>query len=127
MTPLFRNGLNKTDCPGYLLFPMDPTLSGFALGLLLAAAKVGAIGTVAFGIAWWRTRKKLRRLEAALPDPTSLAERLANLEQMADYSASQRWSGLSNHRTHSPVSSPHRPPKPAYQSLDSPPLCHNSN
>jgi len=66
---------------------MDPTLSGFALGLLLAAAKVGAIGTIGFGIAWWRTRKKLRHLEAALPDPASLAERLANLEQMADYSA----------------------------------------
>jgi hypothetical protein len=68
---------------------MDPTLSGFALGLLLAAAKVGIIGTVAFGVAWWRTRTKLRRLEATLPDPASLAERLANLEQMADYSASQ--------------------------------------
>jgi hypothetical protein len=78
----------KAHGPGYL-FPMDPTLSGFALGLLLAAAKVGAVGTVAFGIAWWRTRTKLRRLEAALPDPASLAERLANLEQMADYSASQ--------------------------------------
>lgn len=68
---------------------MDPTLSGFALGLLLGAAKVGLIGTVAFGIAWWRTRMKLRRLEATLPDPASLAERLANLEQMVDYSASQ--------------------------------------
>jgi hypothetical protein len=68
---------------------MDPTLSGFALGLLLAAAKVGAVGTIAFGIAWWRTRKKLKRLEAALPDPAILAERLANLEQMADYSASR--------------------------------------
>ena len=68
---------------------MDPTLSGFALGLLFAAAKVGAFGTAAFGIAWWRTRKKLRRLEAALPDPTILAERLASLEQMADYSSSQ--------------------------------------
>jgi hypothetical protein len=68
---------------------MDPTLSGFALGLLLGAAKVGLIGTVAFGIAWWRARTKLRRLEATLPDPASLAERLANLEQMVDYSASQ--------------------------------------
>ena len=68
---------------------MDPTLSGFALGLLLATAKIGAIGTLAFGIAWWRIRKKLNRLEAALPDPAALAERLANLEQMADYSASQ--------------------------------------
>ncbi len=68
---------------------MDPTLSGFALGLLLAAAKVGAIGTFGFGIAWWRSRQKVRRLEATLPDPAILAERLANLEQMADYSASQ--------------------------------------
>jgi hypothetical protein len=68
---------------------MDPTLSGFALGLLLGAAKVGLIGTVVFGVAWWRTRTKLHRLEAALPDPASLAERIANLEQMADYSASQ--------------------------------------
>jgi len=68
---------------------LDPTLSGFALGLLLGAAKVGAIGTVGFGIAWWRTRAKLRRLEAALPDPARLDERLANLEQLSDYSASK--------------------------------------
>jgi hypothetical protein len=81
--------MSDDGAPAIFMFPMDPTLSGFALGLLLAAAKVGALGTVAFGIAWWRARKKLRRLEAALPDPASLAERLANLEQMADYSASQ--------------------------------------
>ena len=68
---------------------MDPTLSGFALGLLLGAAKVGAIGTVGFGIAWWRTRAKLRRLESALPDPARLEERLATLEQIADYTAAQ--------------------------------------
>ena len=68
---------------------MDPTLSGFALGLLLGAAKVGAIGTVGFGIAWWRTRAKLRRLESALPDPARLEERLGNLEQIADYTAAQ--------------------------------------
>ncbi len=67
---------------------MDPTLSGFALGLLLGAAKVGLIGTVVFGVAWWRTRAKLRRLEATFPDPAELAERLANLEQIADYTAS---------------------------------------
>lgn len=72
-----------------MLGDMDPTLSGFALGLLLGAAKAGLIGTVAFGVAWWRTRKKLRRLEETLPDPASLAERLGNLEQLADYSASQ--------------------------------------
>jgi len=68
---------------------MDPTLSGFALGLLLGAAKIGVIGTVVFGVAWWRTRTKLRRLEATLPDPAQLAERLASLEQIADYTASQ--------------------------------------
>ena len=68
---------------------MDPALSGFALGLLLAAAKVGAIGTFGFGIAWWRSRQKVRRLEATLPDPSLLAERIANLEQMAEYSAGQ--------------------------------------
>ena len=68
---------------------MDPTLSGFALGLLFGAAKIGVIGTVGFAIAWWRTRTKLRRLEAALPDPARLEERLANLEQISDYSASK--------------------------------------
>ena len=72
-----------------LSFGMDPTLSGFALGLLLGAAKVGFIGTVGFGIAWWRTRAKLRRLESALPDPDQLEARLANLEQLADYSAAK--------------------------------------
>jgi len=68
---------------------MDPTLSGFALGLLLGAAKVGILGTVGFGIAWWRARARLRRLESALPDPARLEERLANLEQIADYTAAQ--------------------------------------
>ena len=68
---------------------MDPTLSGFALGLLLGAAKIGLIGTVGFGIAWWRTRARLRRLESALPDPARLEERLANLESLADYTAGQ--------------------------------------
>lgn len=47
------------------------------------------LGTVGFGIAWWRTRARLRRLEAALPDPARLEERLASLEQLADYSASK--------------------------------------
>ena len=68
---------------------IDPTLSGFALGLLLGAAKVGFIGTIGFGIAWWRTRAKLRRLESELPNPGKLEERLANLEQLADYTAAQ--------------------------------------
>ena len=66
---------------------MDPTLSGFALGLLLGAAKVGLIGTVGFGVAWWKTRARLKKLQAELPDPGRLEERLARLEELADYSA----------------------------------------
>ncbi|MEO8201288.1 MAG: hypothetical protein ABI679_12250 [Gemmatimonadota bacterium] len=68
---------------------MDPQLSGFALGLLFAAAKVGAIGTIACGIGWWRTHRKLSHLQATLPDPGRLDERLANLEQASDYTISQ--------------------------------------
>ena len=64
---------------------MDPQLNGFALGLLFAAAKIGAIGTIGFAIAWWRTRRKLDRLERTLPDPGQLDERLASLEQNTDY------------------------------------------
>lgn len=64
---------------------MDPQLSGFALGLLFGAAKIGALGTIGFAIAWWRTRRKLQHLERALPDPGVLEERLANLEQNSDY------------------------------------------
>jgi hypothetical protein len=64
---------------------MDPQLSGFALGLLFGAAKIGAIGTIGFAIAWWRTRRRLQRLESALPDPSVLEERLANLERNTDY------------------------------------------
>jgi hypothetical protein len=43
---------------------MDPQLGGFALGLLFGAAKILAIATVGFGIAWWRARRKIRELEA---------------------------------------------------------------
>ncbi len=64
---------------------MDPQLSGFALGLLFGAAKIGAIGTIGFAIAWWRTRRRLQRLESVLPDPGVLEERLASLEQNTDY------------------------------------------
>jgi hypothetical protein len=64
---------------------VDPQLSGFALGLLLGAAKIGAIGTIGFAIAWWRTHRKLQHLEQALPDPGVLEQRLGNLEQNSDY------------------------------------------
>lgn len=68
---------------------MDPQLSGFALGLLFAAAKVGALATIGFAIAWWRTRRKLQHLERVLPDPGVLEERLASLEQNSDYIAAK--------------------------------------
>ena len=64
---------------------MDPQLSGFALGLLFAGAKIGAVGTIGFAIAWWRTRRKLQRFENALPDPSLLNDRLSSLEQNTDY------------------------------------------
>ena len=64
---------------------MDPHLSGFALGLLFAAAKIGAIGTIGFAFAWWRTRRKLQHLEQTLPDPGRLDERLATIEQATDF------------------------------------------
>jgi len=43
---------------------MNPELTGFALGLLLGAAKIMTIGTVGFAIAWWRARRRVRELEA---------------------------------------------------------------
>jgi len=64
---------------------VDPQLSGFALGLLFAAAKIGAIGTIGFAFAWWRTRRKLQHLEQTLPDPGRLDERLATIEQATDF------------------------------------------
>ncbi len=68
---------------------MDLALSGFALGLLFGAAKVLLIGTVGFGIAWWRTRKRLRALETERAQPSLTDERLERLEQGFDYLASQ--------------------------------------
>src|SRR5215207_4349980 len=68
---------------------MDPELSGFALGLLFGAAKIMTIGTVGFGIAWWRARRRVRELEAAQQQPSLLEERLDRLEQGFDYSATQ--------------------------------------
>ena len=68
---------------------MDLALSGFALGLLFGAAKVLLIGTVGFGIAWWRTRRRLRALEIEHAQPSLTDERLARLEQGFDYLASQ--------------------------------------
>ena len=68
---------------------MESTTLGFALGLLLGATKVLAIGAVGFGIAWWRARSRVRALEAANPSPAPLEERLDRLEQSLDYQTAQ--------------------------------------
>jgi hypothetical protein len=68
---------------------MDPQSSAFALGLLFGAAKVMTIGAVGFGIGWWRTRARLRALEAERSQPSLTEERLDRLEQGLDYMASQ--------------------------------------
>ena len=70
---------------------MSPELTGFLLGLLLGAAKVMAIGTLGFGIAWWRGRARIRALEAELlelgPSSGADAERWRLIEQrMSDMS-----------------------------------------
>ena len=68
---------------------MSPQFSAFALGLLLGAAKLGAVGALGFGIAWWRASRKLRRLELSTSHPSLLEQRLDRLEQSNDYLASQ--------------------------------------
>jgi hypothetical protein len=66
---------------------MELALGGVALGLLFGAAKVLLIGTVGFGIAWWRARRRLQELEAQAP--SLMDERLDRLERNLDYLASQ--------------------------------------
>ncbi len=64
---------------------MDPQISGFLVGLIFGAAKVGFIGTIGFALAWWNLRRKYQRLERQLPEPGQIEERLANLEQTTDF------------------------------------------
>lgn len=68
---------------------LDPQITGFALGLLLGAAKVGFVGTVGFGIGWWRSRNRVQQLEAAARDPGRLEDRLGHIEQSLDDTANQ--------------------------------------
>lgn len=68
---------------------MGAELSGFTIGLLLGAAKVGLVGTVGFAIAWWRGRRKLEALEAQRASPDLIDERLSALERSAEYAAAQ--------------------------------------
>ena len=62
---------------------MDP--SSFLLGALVVSAKVLGIGAVGFGIAWWRARSRIRKLEAQLQlDPQPLPDRMDRLEGTLD-------------------------------------------
>ena len=69
---------------------MSPELTGFALGLLLGAAKVMAIATVVFGVAWWRARLRIKALEAELSESGGRApDRLQQLEDRVDRLSAQ--------------------------------------
>src|SRR5437773_1945290 len=59
---------------------ISPAWTGFALGLLLGAAKAAAIGTVGFGIAWLRARRRIRELEAERLESSVSDERLSAVE-----------------------------------------------
>jgi uncharacterized membrane protein YciS (DUF1049 family) len=56
---------------------VSPELSGFALGLLVGAAKVLGIAAVGFGIAWWRARLRIKSLEAELKETEAALEELS--------------------------------------------------
>ncbi len=62
---------------------------GVVIGLLAGAAKVLGIATVGFGIAWWRSRKRVRELEAKQHEVPELQERLDRMESTIEYMASQ--------------------------------------
>lgn len=55
------------------------------MGLLFGAAKVLAIGAVGFGIAWWRSRARVRELEAHAHEVPAIEERLERIERSLDY------------------------------------------
>jgi hypothetical protein len=60
---------------------MSPEWTGFAFGLLVGAAKAAAIGTIGFGIAWLRARRRIRELEAERLESSLSDERLRALEE----------------------------------------------
>ena len=60
---------------------MEPT--SVLLGVLLASTKGLALVALGFGIAWWRGRTRIRKLESAAD--RELDERLARVESSLDY------------------------------------------
>jgi hypothetical protein len=64
---------------------MESTLT-FILGALVASTKGLALVAIGFGIAWWRTRSRLRRLEGGQsPVPADLEQRLDRLESSLEF------------------------------------------
>ena len=60
---------------------VNPEWTAFTLGLLFGAVKIAAIGTVGFGIAWWRARARIKQLEAERLQALAGEERIARVEQ----------------------------------------------
>jgi hypothetical protein len=60
-------------------------LSSFLLGALIVSAKALGIGAVGFGIAWWRSRNRIRQLETERQlDPQPILDRMDRLEGTLD-------------------------------------------
>jgi len=56
----------------------------FLLGLLLASLKSLGILALGFGVAWWRARATIRRLEGERPVWNDVQERLDRMESSLD-------------------------------------------
>jgi len=64
---------------------MESTLT-FVVGALIASTKGLALVALGFGIAWWRTRARLRRLEDERPAlPPEVDQRLERLESSLEH------------------------------------------
>jgi hypothetical protein len=65
---------------------MEPT--SVLLGVLIASTKGLAFRALGFGVAWWRGRKRIASLEAAMPQAEELTDRIERFEAALDYTTS---------------------------------------
>jgi hypothetical protein len=63
---------------------MEPT--SVLLGVLLASTKGLALAAIGFGVAWWRGRRQIARLESTFPQADELAARMERVEASLEYS-----------------------------------------
>ena len=75
---------------------MEPT--SVLLGVLIASTKGLAFVALGFGIAWWRARTRIAKLEASLPQADELGDRLTQLESSLDYTTNARSASLRGKR-----------------------------